>query len=104
MDHVAHLEECFEILNKYQMKLNPVNAHLGFLQEKVLSYLVTQRGIQANPDQLNALRNMPSPRNRREVQRLTWRIAALNRFISRSSDKCLPFNSLLKANKKSRVE
>ena len=44
--------------------------------------------------------NMPSPRNKREIQKLTGRIAALNRFISRSIDKCHPFFKLLKGNKK----
>ncbi|KAL1218058.1 hypothetical protein V5N11_017213 [Cardamine amara subsp. amara] len=43
---------------------------------------------------------MPSPGTTREIQRLTGRIAALNRFISRSTDKCLPFYQLLKGNKK----
>ena len=64
--------------------------------------LVTQRGIEANPNQLHALREMLSPQNRREVQRLTSRIAVLNRFISRSTEKCLPFYHLLKANRESK--
>lgn len=99
-DNVPLLEECFEILNKYQMKLNPAKCSLGVSYGKFISYLVTQRGIDVNPDQLHALRSMPFQRNRREVQRLTGRIAALNRFISRATNKCLPFYSLLKANKK----
>lgn len=99
-DHVGHLQECFKVLNKYQMKLNPAKCSFGVSSGKFLGYLVTQRGIEANSDQQNALREMPSPRNRREVQRLTGRIAALNRFISRSTDKCLPFYQLLKGNKK----
>ena len=47
-----------------------------------------------------AVLNLPSPKNSREVLRLTGRIAALNRFISRSTDKCLPFYDLLRGNKK----
>ena len=43
---------------------------------------------------------MASPKNKREVQRLTGRVAALNRFISRSTDKCLPFYDILRGNKK----
>ena len=101
-DHVEHLEECFKVLNKYQMKLNPEKCSFGVSSGKFLGYLVTQRGIEANPDQIRALREMPSPRNKREVQKLTGRIAALNRFISRSTDKCLPFYQLLKSNKESK--
>ena len=43
---------------------------------------------------------MASPKNKREVQRLTRRVAAINRFISRSTDKCLPFYDILRGNKK----
>ena len=82
-DHVTHLEECFGILNKYQMKINPSKCTFGVSFRKFLGYMVTQRGIEANPDQIQALRNLPSPRNKREIQRLTGRVAALSRFISR---------------------
>ena len=65
-----------------------------------LGYIVTKRGIEANPRKIAAIMELPSPRNTREVRRLTGRIAALNRFISRSTDKCLPFYQLLRANKR----
>ena len=87
-DHVKHLEECFVILNQYLMKLNSAKCTFGVSsREEFLCYIVTKRGIEANPNQINAFLNMPSPRNFKEVQRLTGRIAALNRFISRSTDK-----------------
>ncbi|CAA7039555.1 unnamed protein product [Microthlaspi erraticum] len=99
-DHVAQLRVCFSILNKYGMKLNPTKCTFGVPSGEFLGYLVTERGIEANPKQISALLDMPSPENTREVQRLTGRIAALNRFISRSTDKCLPFYQLLRGNKK----
>ncbi|XP_056857632.1 uncharacterized protein LOC108858710 [Raphanus sativus] len=99
-DHLMHLKECFEILNKYGMKLNPAKCTFGVSSGEFLGYIVTQRGIEASPKQISAVLDLPSPRNRREVQRLTIRIAALNRFISRSTDKCLPFYDLLRGNKK----
>uniref|UniRef100_A0A2N9I2W9 Uncharacterized protein n=1 Tax=Fagus sylvatica TaxID=28930 RepID=A0A2N9I2W9_FAGSY len=55
-----------------------------------------QRGIEANPDKIKAILEMQPPKNTKEVQRLTGRIAALNRFMSRSTDKCLPFFKTLK--------
>ena len=64
-DHVSHLEECFKVLNSYQMKLNPSKCTFGVSSGKFLGYMVTQRGIEANPDQIQALRNLPSPRNKR---------------------------------------
>ncbi|XP_010424375.1 PREDICTED: uncharacterized protein LOC104709463 [Camelina sativa] len=99
-DHVSHLKQCFEILNKYNMKLNPAKCTFGVTSGEFLGYLVTKRGIEANPKQISAIINLPSPWNTREVQRLTGRIAALNRFISRSTDKCLPFYQLLRGNKR----
>ncbi|KAG7567917.1 Reverse transcriptase domain [Arabidopsis thaliana x Arabidopsis arenosa] len=98
-DHIKHLEECFEILNQYQMKLNPAKCTFGVPFGEFLGYIVTKRGIEANANQINAFLNMPSPKNFKEVQRLTGRIAALNRFISRSTDKSLPFYQILKGNK-----
>ncbi|KAG7583508.1 Ribonuclease H domain [Arabidopsis suecica] len=98
-DHIKHLEECFEILNRYQMKLNPAKCTFGVPSGEFLGYIVTKRGIEANPNQINAFLNMPSPKNFKKVQRLTGRIAALNRFISRSTDKSLPFYQILKGNK-----
>ena len=98
-DHVKHLEECFVILNQYQMKLNSVKCTSGVPSGEFLVYIVTKRGIKANPNQINAFLNMPSPRNFKEVQGLTGQIAAQNHFISRSTDKSLPFYQILKGNK-----
>ena len=54
--------------------------------------MVSQRGIEANPDKIRAIVEMsPSPKNVKEVQSLNGKVAALNRFISRVMDKYLPF-------------
>jgi len=98
--HLDHLQQCFDILNKFGMKLNPSKCTFAVPSGEFLGYIVTERGIKANPRQINAFLAMSSPRTTREVQRLTGRVAAQNRFISRSTDKCLPFYTLLrKANK-----
>ena len=57
--------------------------------------MVTHRGIEVNPDQIKAINNLQSPRNPKEVQKLTGITAALNRFISRSADRCRPFFLLI---------
>ena len=99
-DHVLQLQECFNILYKFGMKLNPTKCTFGVASGEFLGYLVTERGIESNPKQIAALIGTLPPRSIREVQRLTGKIAALNRFISRSTDRCLPFYKLLKGNKK----
>ena len=62
---------------------------------KFLGYMVTHRGIEVNLDQIKAINNLQPPRNPKEVQKLTRMMAALNRFISRSTDRCRPFFLLL---------
>ena len=61
-----------------------------------MGYIVTERGIEANPSKVKALQDMPPPRNTREVQRLTGRITALSRFISKTADRSLPFFKILR--------
>ena len=57
--------------------------------------MVTHRRIEVNPDQINAINDLKPPQNAKEVQKLTGMIAALNRFISRSTDRCRPFYLLI---------
>ena len=94
--HIAHLVEAFLILKEYNMKLNPAKCAFGVSAEKFLGFIVNNRGIEANPDKIKAMLDMPSPSSIKEVQRLTGRIVALSRFISRASDKCQPFFQILK--------
>ena len=66
-----------------------------FRSGKFLGYMVTHHGIEVNPDQIKAINNLQPPRNPKEVQKLTGMTTALNRFISRSADRCRPFFKLL---------
>ncbi|XP_065638362.1 uncharacterized protein LOC136071237 [Quercus suber] len=63
--------------------------------DKFLGYIITHRGIEVDPDQIKAIRDLKPPQNPKEVQKLTRMIAALNRFISRSADQCRPFYLLI---------
>ena len=81
------------------MKLNPTKCFFGVAAGKFLGYMVTQRGIEANLDQIQSVMNIPSPACIRDVQRITGRVAALSCFISRSSEKCHMFFSTLRKSK-----
>ena len=59
-------------------------------------FIVSQRGIEANPEKVRAILEMSSPKTIKEVQFLTGRVAALNRFVFKATDKCLPFFKTLK--------
>ena len=78
------------------MKLNPTKCAFGVSAGKFLDFIVNSRGIEENIDKIKAVLDMQPPSNIKEIQRLTKRIAALSRFVSRSSDKCRPFFQVLK--------
>ena len=99
MNHVEDLEQVFGILRRHNLKLNASKCAFGVGSGKFLGFLVTQHGIEANPNQIAAIQGLQPPRNVREVQRLTGMAAALNRFISKSAEKCRPFFDLIKKGK-----
>ena len=78
------------------MKLNPGKCAFGVTAGKFLGFMVSQKGIEVNPDKIRAIMEMTPPRNMKEVQSLNGKVAALNRFVSKATDKCLPFFRTLK--------
>ncbi|KAK0582887.1 hypothetical protein LWI29_030790 [Acer saccharum] len=81
------------------MKLNPVKCVFGVPSGRFLGYQVHQRGIEVNPEKIQALAKMVSPRTLKDVQRLTGCLTSLSRFIAKSTDRCLPFFKALKKGK-----
>ena len=94
-EHVGDLEDIFEILRKQKLRLNASKCSFGVGLGKFLGYMVTHRGIEINPNQIKAINSLKPPRNPKEVQKLTGMTAALNRFISRSTDRCRPYFLLM---------
>src|SRR4051812_30265955 len=94
------LRETFATLNKYRIKLNPKKCVLGVPAEKLLGYMVSARGIEANPEKVQAIARMQEPTNTKGVQQLTGRLATLNRFISRLGERTLPFYQFLRKGEK----
>ncbi|KAJ8633335.1 hypothetical protein MRB53_026671 [Persea americana] len=99
-DHLTDLRQIFDILPQFQLKLNASKCAFGVDSSKFLGSLVTIRGIEANPDQITAIQELQGPTSAKQVQWLTGMAAALNRFISRASDKCRPFFQLLRKGSK----
>ena len=94
-EHVEDLTNIFEILRKHRLRLNASKCSFGVSSGKFLGCMVTYRGIEVNPDQIRAIKGLQAPRNPKEVQRLTGMTVALNRFISKSAERCRPFFILL---------
>ena len=78
------------------MKLNPSKYAFGVSSGKFLGFMVSQRGIEANLDKIQVILNMEPQKNVKKVQSLIGQVAALNKFVSKATDKCLPFFKVLK--------
>ena len=66
-DHVADLKETFATLRKYKMKLNTTKCAFGVTSGKFLGFMVSERGIEANPEKIQALEHMRPPKIVKEV-------------------------------------
>ena len=93
--HLVDLEECFQTLWKFHVKLNPIKCPFGVSARKFLGYIVHHSGIEVNPVKVKAILDVLTPMNIKEVHSLTRRIAALGRFFSQSAEKGLPFYKAL---------
>ena len=91
--HLNDLQETFETFRRYKMKLNPSKCAFGVSSVKLLGFMISQRGIEANLDKIQAILEMELPK---EVQSFIGEVVVLNRFISKTTDKCLPFFKVLK--------
>ncbi|XP_024163750.1 uncharacterized protein LOC112170643 [Rosa chinensis] len=95
-DQIKNLGIVFDILLQYGMRLNLDNCVFSVLGGKFLGFVVSKRGIEANPEKVQAILDMAPPKTRNEVQSLTGKVVAPAQFISRLTDKCAPFFKLLK--------
>ena len=89
-EHMGDLGSIFEILRKQKLHLNASKCSFGVGSGKFLGYMVAHQGIEVNFDQIKVINGLP-PRNPKEVQKLIGMTTTLNRFISRSAERCRPF-------------
>jgi len=66
-NHVRDLEVAFQILERYNMKLNPAKCNFGVSAGKFLGYMVTKRGIEASPEQIKAILELEPPRSIKDI-------------------------------------
>ena len=95
-EHTRHLKETFRLMKTYNMKLNPAKCAFGVNVGKFLGFMVTQRGIKVNLDQIKAVTETFSPSSKKELQHLTGRLVVLERFIAWFTEKLRPFFLTLK--------
>jgi hypothetical protein len=98
-NHVADLQEMFANFRQAGLKLNPEKCVFRVNKGKFLGCLVSTKGIEANPSKIEAILRMEPPNSKKGAQQLAGRLASLNRFISRSAERNLPFFETLKSAK-----
>lgn len=94
--HLTHLANLFPILKKHQLWLNAEKCTFGVGSKIFLGHLVIRRDIDVDPNQITSVEQLRPPTNIRKIQKFTGMAATLNKFISRSSDKCHAFFQALK--------
>jgi len=96
--HIADLEELFTTIARYNLKLNPENCIFGVEAGNFLGFLLTERGIEANPKKCVTIITMRSPISVKKVLQLAGRIVALCRFVSVGEDRGHPYFQCFKRN------
>jgi hypothetical protein len=95
-DLLSDLEVTFGCLRAKGVKLNPEKCVFGVPRGMLLGFIISERGIEANPEKIAAITNMGPIRDLKGVQRVMGCLAALSRFISRLGEKGLPLYRLLR--------
>ena len=88
--HAKDLEQILDTLDKYNINLNPDKCVFGVKVGKFLGFMISHRGIEANPEKMEAILNMKAPKTLNELQKLNGRITTLEQFILCSAKKYLP--------------
>jgi hypothetical protein len=95
-DLLSDLETTFKFLRAKGMKLNPEKCVFGVPRGMLLGFIVSERGIEANPEKIAAVTNMGPIKDLKGVQRVMGCLAALSHFISRLGERGLPLYRLLR--------
>jgi hypothetical protein len=93
---VSDLTEVFAKLRQHRVKLNPEKCVFGVPRGMLLGFVVSERGIEANPEKISAIMDMGPIKNLKGVQRVTGCLAALSHFIARLGERRLPLYKLMK--------
>ncbi|KAK5776518.1 hypothetical protein PVK06_044477 [Gossypium arboreum] len=95
-EYVQVLRKLFLRLRKFQLKLNPAKCTFGARSGKLLGFVVSEKGIEIDPDKVKSIQELPPPRTQKEVQGFLGRLNYIARFISQLTEKCEPIFCLLK--------
>ncbi|XP_017970398.1 PREDICTED: uncharacterized protein LOC108660657 [Theobroma cacao] len=95
-DHAINLERLFKRLRKFQLRLNPIKCTFGVTSGKLLDFVISEKGIEVDPDKVQAIRDLPPPKMQKEVRGFLGRLNYIVRFISQLTLKCDPIFKLFR--------
>ncbi len=98
--HIKDLQEVFDALRRVNMRLNPKKCAFNVEGGKFLDFMLSHRGVEANPDKCKAITEMRSPKNLKEIQQLLGRLTALSRFVPRLTERIRPIATMLRKTSK----
>ena len=85
-------------LEKYNLRLNPKKCIFGVTSGKLLGHIVSERGIEVDPDKIKAIQEMPVPKTKKDVREFIGKLEYINRFIAKLTMICDPVFKLLRKN------
>lgn len=94
--HVENLRLVFERLQLYKMRLNHLKCIFDVDAEKLLGFIISCQGIEIDTNKIDAIVNMPPPRNISQLHSLQGKIKAIRWFVTQLANQTLPFTRLLK--------
>ena len=95
-DHLAALQRFFDRIRQFRLRLNPKKCTYWVTSGKLLGHMVSERGIEVDPDKIKAILDTPAPRIEKEVRGFLGRLMYISRFIARLIDICEPIFRLLR--------
>ena len=97
-DHLAALQRFFERIQKFRLRLNPKKCTFGVTSGKLLGHIVSEHGIEVDPEKIKAILDMPAPRSEKDIRGFLGRLQYISHFIAILKDICEPIFRLLRKN------
>ena len=98
VDHLATLQRFFERMRQFILRLNPKKCTFGVTSGKLLGHIVSEHGIEVDPEKIKTMLDMPAPRTEKEIRGFLGRLQYISRFIARLTNIYKPILRLLKKN------
>ena len=95
-EHLKHMRKVFEKCRKFGLSLNPKKTIFGLQEGKLLGHIISEKGINIDPQRVEGILQITHPRNSKELQSFIGKINFLRRFIPNLAEHLRNMNNMLK--------